>query len=308
MAGKDEKTKQTKPKKQSTIKQIITIFKYTHKEDKMLPALIAGAFLVPVIVFVILGIIFRWTVLTWVFLMLIAIMLGMLLSTIVLTRRADMVGYKQLDGKTGAAISVLRNINKAGFNFPEQPVWVDPRTKDAIWRGTGYNGIYLLGEGDYDRVKRAMDRQEQSIKSVTAGSQIPVYRVMVGNGQGQGPQHHPPQGVPPDAPQERSPGEDPPARAFHPHQGRAGETERPSAHTADQERHGHPQGHRSHAHAARQPPRDARPLIFGGQPHAEPASFIHRDSPRGTSPRGLSHIRPGPDRQPSDRPLLETRH
>ena len=118
MAGKDEKTKQTKPKKQGTIKQIITIFKYTHKEDKMLPALIAGAFLVPVIVFVILGIIFRWTVLTWVFLMLIAIMLGMLLSTIVLTRRADMVGYKQLDGKTGAAISVLRNINKAGFNFP----------------------------------------------------------------------------------------------------------------------------------------------------------------------------------------------
>lgn len=187
MAGKDEKTKQTKPKKQGTIKQIITIFKYTHKEDKMLPALIAGAFLVPVIVFVILGIIFRWTVLTWVFLMLIAIMLGMLLSTIVLTRRADMVGYKQLDGKTGAAISVLRNINKAGFNFPEQPVWVDPRTKDAIWRGTGYNGIYLLGEGDYDRVKRAMDRQEQSIKSVTAGSQIPVYRVMVGNGQGQVP-------------------------------------------------------------------------------------------------------------------------
>ena len=187
MAGKDEKTKQKKPKKQGTIKQIITIFKYTHKEDKMLPALIAGAFLVPVIVFVILGIIFRWTVLTWVFLMLIAIMLGMLLATIVLTRRADMVGYKQLDGKTGAAISVLRNINKAGFNFPEQPVWVDPRTKDAIWRGTGYNGIYLLGEGDYDRVKRAMDRQEQSIKSVTAGSQIPVYRVMVGNGQGQVP-------------------------------------------------------------------------------------------------------------------------
>ena len=185
MAGKDEKTKQTKPKKQGTIKQIITIFKYTHKEDKMLPALIAGAFLVPVIVFVILGIIFRWTVLTWVFLMLIAIMLGMLLSTIVLTRRADMVGYKQLDGKTGAAISVLRNINKAGFNFPQEPVWIDPKTKDAIWRGTGYNGIYLLGEGDYNRVKRAMDRQEQRIKGVTAGSEIPVYRMYVGTGANQ---------------------------------------------------------------------------------------------------------------------------
>ena len=60
---------------------------------------------------------------------------------------------------------MLGNISKAGFNFPQEPVWIDPKTKDAIWRGTGYNGIYLLGEGDYNRVKRAMDRQEQRIKA-----------------------------------------------------------------------------------------------------------------------------------------------
>ncbi len=280
----------------------------------MLPALIAGAFLVPVIVFVILGIIFRWTVLTWVFLMLIAIMLGMLMATIVLTRRADMVGYKQLDGKPGAAISVLRNINKAGFNFPEQPVWVDPRTKDAIWRGTGYNGIYLLGEGDYDRVKRAMTARSSPSRASPPARRSPVYRVMVGNGQGHvplkklrsniirhkayRPKNHKTALLVKIHPRER----------FIPHQGRAGETERPSAHTADQERHGHPQGHRSHAHAARQPPRDARPLIFGGQPHAEPASFAHRGEAPRVVAAGASHIRPGPDRQPSDRPLLETRH
>lgn len=82
----------------------------------------------------------------------------------------------------GAAISVLGNINKAGFNFPQEPVWVDPKTKDAIWRGTGYSGIYLLGEGEYGRVKRAMDRQEQGIKGVTAESDIPVYRIYVGQG------------------------------------------------------------------------------------------------------------------------------
>ena len=187
MAGKDEKTKQTKPKKQGTIKQIITIFKYTHKEDKMLPALIAGAFLVPVIVFVILGIIFRWTVLTWVFLMLIAIMLGMLLATMMLTRRADAVGYKQIDGKPGAAIGVLSNMQKAGFDFPQEPVWIDPKTKDAIWRGTSMNGIYLIGEGEYGRIMKAMDRQEHDIKGVTAGSSIPVYRIAVGHGPKQVP-------------------------------------------------------------------------------------------------------------------------
>ena len=40
--------KDAKPKKQSTIKQIIQIYKYTAKEDKALPWLEAGAFLLPV--------------------------------------------------------------------------------------------------------------------------------------------------------------------------------------------------------------------------------------------------------------------
>lgn len=64
-------------------------------------------------------------------------------------------------------------------------MWIDPRTKDAIWRGTGYNGIYLIGEGNAERLKHAMDRQEHAIKGVTAGSSIPVYRIYIGKGKGQ---------------------------------------------------------------------------------------------------------------------------
>lgn len=177
--------KDAKPKKQSTIKQIIQIYKYTAKEDKALPWLEAGAFLLPVVVMIIIGLIAKWTWLTWIFTMITAIMLGMLLATMMLTRRADAVGYKQIDGKPGAAIGVLSNMQKAGFNFPQEPVWIDPRTKDAIWRGTGYNGIYLIGEGNAERLKHAMDRQEHAIKGVTAGSSIPVYRFYIGNGKGQ---------------------------------------------------------------------------------------------------------------------------
>ena len=44
--------KDAKPKKQSTIKQIIQIYKYTAKEDKALPWLEAGAFLLPVVVMI----------------------------------------------------------------------------------------------------------------------------------------------------------------------------------------------------------------------------------------------------------------
>ncbi len=49
--------KDAKPKKQSTIKQIIQIYKYTAKEDKALPWLEAGAFLLPVVVMIIIGLI-----------------------------------------------------------------------------------------------------------------------------------------------------------------------------------------------------------------------------------------------------------
>lgn len=179
MADKDEK----KDKKPGTIKQIIQIYNYTAKEDKQLPWLLAGAILAPVAVAVVLGLIFQWNWLNWIFIVVAAIMLGLLFGTMTLTNRADKVGYRQLEGRPGAAISVLSNMNKAGFNFPEQPVWIDARTKDAIWRGTGYNGIYLLGEGNYTNVKRNMERQEHAIKGVTAGSAIPVYRIIVGTGE-----------------------------------------------------------------------------------------------------------------------------
>lgn len=176
MASKD------KPKKRGMIKQIIQIFKFTYAEDKSLPWLCGGAFLAPIVLGIVLGIIFHFSVFGWISWMILALMIGFLLATIVLTRRADNVGYKHLEGKTGAAISILGNLKKAGFSFPEEPVWIDPRTQDAIWQGTGYNGIYLIGEGDYGRVMKAMDRQEKMIKSVTTGSHIPVYRISIGNG------------------------------------------------------------------------------------------------------------------------------
>ncbi|OZG62342.1 hypothetical protein BLEM_0888 [Bifidobacterium lemurum] len=183
MAQNDAKAE----KKPGTIKQIIQIFKYTYAEDKQLPWLLAAVFVAPIVVMVIAGIVFHWSVMSWIFLMITAIMLGLLFATMMLTRRADRVGYRQLEGRPGAAVSVLSNMKKAGFTFPEQPVWIDAKTKDAIWRGTSINGIYLIGEGDYGRVSKAMDRQEHSIKGVTAGSSIPVYRIAVGTGEHQVP-------------------------------------------------------------------------------------------------------------------------
>src|SRR5690625_2046280 len=108
MASKDEKPQ----KKQSLFKQIAQIYKFTVADDKKLPWLLAGAWLAPVVLFVILGLVFHWTWLTWIFVMVLAIMVGALFATMTLTNRADKVGYAHLEGKPGAAVSVLSNISK----------------------------------------------------------------------------------------------------------------------------------------------------------------------------------------------------
>lgn len=164
-------------------RQLRQVFEFTYREDRALPWICGGVFLAPVVVAVVLGIVFHWSWFGWITSIILALMIGLLLGTIVLTRRSDRVGYRQLEGHPGAAISVLGNMRRAGYDFPQEPVWVDPRTKDAIWRGTGYQGIYLIGEGNYGRIMRAMDRVEKQIKGVTAGSHIPIYRICVGTGE-----------------------------------------------------------------------------------------------------------------------------
>ncbi|NEG70222.1 DUF4191 domain-containing protein [Bifidobacterium choloepi] len=180
--AKEKQDKPRKPKKKGMFKQLIEIFKFTYRDDKALPWLTGVAGIAPIVVFIILGICLHWSWLGWICSMILAVMIGLLLFTIVLTRRADAVGYRQIEGKPGAAVSVLGNMKNAGFSFPQDPLWVDPRTQDVIWYGTSYNGIYLIGEGDYGRVHKAMDRIEKRLKGVTAGSDIPIFRISVGQG------------------------------------------------------------------------------------------------------------------------------
>ena len=178
----NKNNKANKSPRNNIFSQIYRIYKYTHEYDKLLPLLLAIAFIAPIVLCLAIGFALHWQVVTLVMTAITAVMLGFLLFTIVLTKRADKVGYARLEGKPGAAIGILSSINKGGFTFPKEPIWVDPRTKDAIWRGTGHNGIFLIGEGNYERVMTAMNRQEQSIKHITACNSFhSAYCLMLGN-------------------------------------------------------------------------------------------------------------------------------
>ena len=186
MATEDTKGKKAK-KKSSTINQIVKIYQFTYAEDKALPWLLAVAILVPTLIAVVICLLAHFGWLSWILTVLLGIMVGLLLATMTLTRRSDKVGYAKMDGRPGAAAAVLSSISKAGFSFPQDPVWIDAKTKDAVWRGTGRTGVYLIAEGDYNRVNKAMNREEEKIRRITRGSAIPIYRISVGHGPDQVP-------------------------------------------------------------------------------------------------------------------------
>ncbi|WP_300765722.1 DUF4191 family protein, partial [uncultured Bifidobacterium sp.] len=75
-------------KKPGMVKQITQIYRYTLAGDATMPWLVWSAFAAPVVLAVILGLIFHWSIITWILVVVTALMLGLLLFTIVLTNRA----------------------------------------------------------------------------------------------------------------------------------------------------------------------------------------------------------------------------
>jgi F0F1-type ATP synthase assembly protein I len=171
----------------ATMRQVGQLYRYTVKEDKYLPLWLTLGFVVTVVVGVLFCFIVHANVAFWILLMLMFVMLALLVDTIILTRDADRVAYKRMDGTPGASSAVLSSINKGGFTFPQEPVWMDKRTHAMIWRGTGRTGIYLVGEGDRAMLEQEMNREEHAIRRAVPGSDIPIYRIFVGNGKNQVP-------------------------------------------------------------------------------------------------------------------------
>lgn len=185
MASSPDSSKQGE-KKTSKLRQIIGVYKIVRSTDHNLDWQSALAFFAPIVLMVLLGVFLHWHWVTWILLMITGILGGLTLVMVVLARKAERLGYQQIEGKVGGSIAALQRLKRASYSFPEEPIWFDARRQEAIWCGTSYNGIYLIGEGDISRLREAMNKFEnRSIKGITSGSTVPVFRVFVGEGEHQ---------------------------------------------------------------------------------------------------------------------------
>jgi hypothetical protein len=169
------------PKKQGRIAQLRAVFAMTRRED---PAVVwwmllgfGGTLLVAFAV--------GWLIGSPIYITILGIPLGILVAVVVMARRAERAAYASIAGQPGATSAALQNLRR-GWNVEQQPVAVDARTQDLVFRAVGRPGVVLVTEGPLPRANRLAENERKRTARLV-GENVPVLIVNAGDGEGQVP-------------------------------------------------------------------------------------------------------------------------
>lgn len=105
-------------------------------------------------------------------------------ATWFLGRRAERLAYARIEGEPGAVSAALGTIRR-GWNIEPEPVAVDPRTRDMVFRLVGRPGVVLISEGSSQQVGRLLDSEARKVQRVIPN--VPVVKIQSGRGESQIP-------------------------------------------------------------------------------------------------------------------------
>lgn len=155
-------------------------YKVTARTDKALPWVLGVAVGVPLIAGIVLAF-----VLEGYFAKIIApvfgIMVGVIVGLLLLTRRFERQMFAQMDGQLGGSLAVAQSIRQ-GWQFADDPIAVDARSKAVVFQGVGKGGVVLLAEGGR-AAKRTVDQTTSRLGKLVPG--VPVTAIYVGHGDGE---------------------------------------------------------------------------------------------------------------------------
>ncbi|GAA4978079.1 DUF4191 domain-containing protein [Kineococcus glutinatus] len=166
--------------KQGRLKQIRAVYRMTTTADPASRWWLLLALLVPVAVGVVTGVLSGH----WIYFPLIGLLLGVLAATIVLARRAERAAFSQIVGRPGAAGAALSTLRR-GWNVDQQPVAINPRTQDMVFRAIGRPGVVLVAEGPRERVRRLVEDEQR--KTARLVPNVEIHTFYAGDGEGQVP-------------------------------------------------------------------------------------------------------------------------
>ena len=119
----------------------------------------------------------------WIYFPLLGLLVGVLAAMFVLGRRAERAAYVSLEGQKGAAGAALSSIRR-GWTVEQEPVAIEARSQDMVFRAIGRAGIVLVGDGPPTRVRKLLDGERRKVARVAPN--VPVHLFTVGDGGGEG--------------------------------------------------------------------------------------------------------------------------
>lgn len=167
-------------KKPRWYRQVWQVFTATRAVDKGLVPWILGTFFGVMAVAAVIGLLVDRVV----YALVLALGLALLAALFVLVRRAEAAAYRRIEGQPGASLSALRSIRR-GWDFPEEPAAIDPRTQDLVFRGVGRAGVVLVGEGPAARIGKLLEAERRKIARILPN--VPITLMQTGDGEGQVP-------------------------------------------------------------------------------------------------------------------------
>lgn len=177
-AEKARKKASNDPRDMGRVKQVIQAYKLTHEYDKPLPWLLLGAFVLPIVVGVVVGLFIDHAI----YLGIIGIMVGLMLAMLLLANRAKRAAYRRYAGQAGSAEVALNMLPK---QWTSTPAITATKQLDTVHRAVGPGGIVLIGEGEPSRVRKLLAAEASKHQKVN--DRATVTTLMMGNGKGQVP-------------------------------------------------------------------------------------------------------------------------
>lgn len=166
--------------KPGRIAQLKQVYDLTREVDRSVTWWMLGAIVAIIAVGVLIGALTGHTV----YAVFVAIPLAALAAMMILTRKADRAMYRRLEGQPGAAGAAMRLL-RGGWVTEEEPVAVDPRTYDSVFRAVGRPGVVLVGDGPPHRIAKLLAAEEKKHRRYI--SNTPITMVQAGDGEGQVP-------------------------------------------------------------------------------------------------------------------------
>lgn len=177
---------QSDSKQPGFFSQLKTLFRFTKEAYGWLPwvqlLLLIGLAAAGVLVGFLIPPAAIWSIILW---GISGLMVGFLASVILMTRLSTRAMYRKIDGLPGAVGRVLSSSLGRKWVSDENPVGINPKSQDAVYRAVGRGGVVIVGEGSPARLTRLINEEKMKVNRVANGVTITV--LYVGHGEDQVP-------------------------------------------------------------------------------------------------------------------------